>query len=94
MCEELGPFWDNLLECVDNHAKQFNVDDQPVCLLDAMQRDYQKGLFTYSDMFHTVQVVLIGSADTVSESKPRNLPTFIPTTFSNYEHLGKSCAIS
>lgn len=67
MCTILGPFWDNLLECIDNHAKQFDVDDQPVCLLDTMQRDYQKGIFTYSDMFHTVQSMLIGSADTVSE---------------------------
>ena len=85
MCEELGPFWDNLLECVDNHAKQFNVDDQPVCLLDAMQRDYQKGLFTYSDMFHTVQSLLIGSADTVSECKLKQLkPSYSESAFYNF----------
>ena len=38
----------------------------PVCLLDTIRRDYVQGKFTYSDIFHTVQAMLIAAADTTS----------------------------
>ena len=31
-----------------------------------MRQDYVKGKFTYSDIFHTVQVMLIAAIDTTS----------------------------
>ena len=39
---------------------------EPSCLLDTMRQDYVKGKFTYSDIFHTVQSMLIAAIDTTS----------------------------
>ena len=85
MCETIGDFYDNLLDCIDRHEKNYNEDDgmflslvltfsaillplisDPVCLLDTVRQDYVQGKFTYSDIFHTVQAMLIAAADTTS----------------------------
>jgi len=67
MCRELEHFWYSLIKIVENHEKNYNADSENTCLLDATYQDYKNGVFSFSDMFHTVQALLIAAADTTSE---------------------------
>ena len=61
-----------ILQC-NIHTEQsrlqnYNIEDEPVCLLDTMRQDYVQGQLTYSDVFHTVWAALIAAGDTTSVS--------------------------
>jgi|ERR1719284_684572 len=66
MCESVGEFYDFLHDVLDEHETKYNIEDEPTCLLDTMRQDYVKGKFTYSDIFHTMQSMLIAAIDTTS----------------------------
>jgi len=67
-CAEIVPFWDSLIDLVDDHNMKYDPDDPPQCLLDTMMRDHQAGVFTYSDMVCTVWTMMVAAADTTSEA--------------------------
>ena len=53
-------------EFYSTSLRHLNAILDPVCLLDTVRQDYVQGKFTYSDIFHTVQSMLIAAADTTS----------------------------
>jgi len=67
MCEDVNPFWDQILDLVDERKKTYDPDDPPQCLLDTMMRDHHAGIFTYSDMVCSVWTMMVAAADTTSE---------------------------
>ena len=62
------------LKIIIYKLKNYNAEDESVCLLDTMRQDYLQGRFTYSDVFHTVWTSLIAAGDTTSVSVRWVLP--------------------